>query len=175
MHHQQTFFAYKSMIWTSQVAQLVKNLPVKAGASRDAGPVPGGGHDNPLQHSCWKNPADSRLQATGSHRVRLDWAPENSLFRIGQALFPGFAAACPRAWPDSRAGAEVRPLKEGPAKTSPPPLGHRDDWDRGPPSFLSRPRFFKQFPLEMPLRVPISYFLPQFRFSLSFLKDAQNA
>ena len=122
-----------------------------------------------------KNPTDSRLQSTGSHRVRLDWAPENSLFRIGQAFLPGFAVAYPRAWPDSRAGAEVRPLKEGPAKTLPPPLVHHDYRDRGPPSFLSHPRFFKQFSLEMPLRVPIPYFLPHFRFSLSFLKDAQNA
>ena len=44
---------------------VVKNLPANAGDSRDAGSIsgsgrsPGGGNDNPLQHSCLENPMDS--------------------------------------------------------------------------------------------------------------------
>ena len=46
------------------VMLVVKNLPINAGDSRDTGSVPGwerspgGGHDNPLQYSCLKNPMD---------------------------------------------------------------------------------------------------------------------
>ena len=48
----------------SQVALVVKNLPVNAGNIRDVGSVPGlgrssgGGHSNPLQYSCLENPMD---------------------------------------------------------------------------------------------------------------------
>ena len=43
---------------------MVKNLPANAGDIRDAGSIPGlgrspgGGHGNPLQYSCLKNPMD---------------------------------------------------------------------------------------------------------------------
>ena len=43
---------------------VVKNLPANAGDIRDAGSIPGlgrspgGGHGNPLQYSCLKNPMD---------------------------------------------------------------------------------------------------------------------
>ena len=43
---------------------MVKNLPVNAGDSRDAGSIrglgrsPRGGHGNPLQYSCQENPMD---------------------------------------------------------------------------------------------------------------------
>ena len=43
---------------------VVKNPPTSAGDVRDAGLMPGsgrspgGGHDNPLQHSCLENPMD---------------------------------------------------------------------------------------------------------------------
>ena len=46
------------------VMLVVKNSPINAGDSRDTGSVPGwerspgGGHDNPLQYSCLKNPMD---------------------------------------------------------------------------------------------------------------------
>ena len=46
------------------MALVVKNLPINAGDIRDVGSVPGtgrspgGGHDNPLQYSCLKNPMD---------------------------------------------------------------------------------------------------------------------
>ena len=43
---------------------MVKNSPANAGNLRDAGSIPGlgrspgGGHGNPLQHSCLKDPMD---------------------------------------------------------------------------------------------------------------------
>ena len=43
---------------------VVKNLPANAGDIRDMGSIPGpgrslgGGHGNPLQYSCLKNPID---------------------------------------------------------------------------------------------------------------------
>ena len=46
----------------SEVLQLVKNLPAKAGAARDAGSnresgrSPSEGNDNPFQSSCLRNP-----------------------------------------------------------------------------------------------------------------------
>ena len=46
------------------VALVVKNPPANAGDIRDAGLIPGsgrspgGGHGNPLQHSCLENPMD---------------------------------------------------------------------------------------------------------------------
>ena len=48
----------------SQVTLAVKNLPASAGDVRDMGSVPGlgrspgGGNDNPLQHSCLENSMD---------------------------------------------------------------------------------------------------------------------
>ena len=68
----------------SQVALVVKNLPANAGGIRDAGSIPGlgssleGGHGNPLQDSCLKNPVDGGIwwaivhQVIGSQRVRQD-------------------------------------------------------------------------------------------------------
>ena len=50
--------------WASQVALVVKNPADNAGDIRDASSVPGsgrspgGGHGNPLQHSCLENPMD---------------------------------------------------------------------------------------------------------------------
>ena len=54
------------MFWSSQVAQVVKNLPANAGNVRDMGSIPrlgrslGGGHGNPLQCSCLENPHGQR-------------------------------------------------------------------------------------------------------------------
>ena len=54
---------------------VVKNLPINAGDSRDAGSVPGGerspggGHDNPLQYFCLKNPMDRRAWWAMVYRV----------------------------------------------------------------------------------------------------------
>ena len=50
--------------WSSQVAQVVKNLPANAGDVGDAGLIPGegrspgGGNGNPLQYSCLGNTKD---------------------------------------------------------------------------------------------------------------------
>ena len=60
---------------------VVKNLLANAGDLRDASLIPGsgrclgGGHGNPFQYSCLKNPIDRGacgLQSTGSHRVGHD-------------------------------------------------------------------------------------------------------
>ena len=71
----------------SQVMQLVKNPPAKAGDTRDAGSIlgsgrsPGGGHGNPLQCSCLGNPMDREAWWAEVHgvakRVRHDWATEH--------------------------------------------------------------------------------------------------
>ena len=69
----------------SQVVLVVKNSPVNAGDIREAGSIPGlgrfpgGGHGNPLQYSCLKNPMDrgawwaygvakSRIELKQQHR-----------------------------------------------------------------------------------------------------------
>ena len=57
---------------------VVENLPVIAGDVRDTGLIPGsgrsrgGGHGNPLQYSCLKNPTEEPggLQSVGLQRVR---------------------------------------------------------------------------------------------------------
>ena len=61
------------IVWASQVALVVKNLPANAGDIRDSGLILrlgrslGGGHGNPLQHSCTENPMDrGAWQATYS-------------------------------------------------------------------------------------------------------------
>ena len=57
-------WSYESLK-ASQVAQVVKNLPIISGGSRDSGLIPGwgrslgGGNGNPLQYFCLANPMDS--------------------------------------------------------------------------------------------------------------------
>ena len=58
---------------------MVKNLPANVGDVRDAGSVPGserspgGGHSNPLQYSCLKNPMDREAsQATVQGHTESD-------------------------------------------------------------------------------------------------------
>ena len=59
----------------SQVAPVVKNLPVKAGDLRDVGLIPGLGrspgreHGNPLQDSCLEYPMDREAWWATVHRV----------------------------------------------------------------------------------------------------------
>ena len=54
---------------------MVKNPTAKAGDIRDAGSIPGlqtypgGGHGNPLQYSCLKNPMDRGPWWATVHRV----------------------------------------------------------------------------------------------------------
>ena len=63
----------------SQVALVVKNLPVNTGDIRDVGSIPGsgsspgGGHDNPLQYSCLKNPMDRGTWRAAVQRVTQSW------------------------------------------------------------------------------------------------------
>ena len=66
-------------LWASSVSQLVKNLPVNAGDSRDKcsipglGRCPGEGNGNSLQYSCLGNPMDrGALQATVHGGIELD-------------------------------------------------------------------------------------------------------
>ena len=61
------FFTWTILkVWASLVALVVKNLPANAGDLRDVGSIPesgrspGGGHGNPLQYSCLKNPHGQR-------------------------------------------------------------------------------------------------------------------
>ena len=54
---------------------VVKNPPVNAGDARDTGSIlglgrsPGGGHSNPLQHSCLENPMDRGAWQAAIHGV----------------------------------------------------------------------------------------------------------
>ena len=54
---------------------VVKNPPTNARDVRDTGSIPelggspGGGHDNPLQHSCLENPMDRGAWRAKVHRV----------------------------------------------------------------------------------------------------------
>ena len=62
------------VIWASQMAVVVKNLPANAGDVRDTGLIPGlgrspgGGHGSPLQYSCLDRGAWG-LQFVGLQRV----------------------------------------------------------------------------------------------------------
>ena len=57
------------------MALVLKNLPANAGDIREAGSIPGsgrtpgGGHGNPLQHSCLENPVDRGAWWAPAHRV----------------------------------------------------------------------------------------------------------
>ena len=66
-------------VQASQVALVVKNLPVNAGDVRDAGSIPGsgrsprGGHSNPLQYSCLENPTYRGAWWATLHGVAKSW------------------------------------------------------------------------------------------------------
>ena len=59
----------------SQVALVAKNPPANAGDTRDTGSIPasgrspGGGHGNPLQHSCLEIPMDRGARRASVHGV----------------------------------------------------------------------------------------------------------
>ena len=63
------------ILWASQVALVVKNLPASAGDMRVVGSTPGsgrspgGGHGNPLQYSCLENHTDRGACQATDHRV----------------------------------------------------------------------------------------------------------
>ena len=54
---------------------MVKNSPANAGDLRDVGSIPvlgrspGGGHGNPLQYSCLKNPMDTGAWRASVHPI----------------------------------------------------------------------------------------------------------
>ena len=69
------------MIWVSQVAQWLKNLPANARDARDAGSIPGlerssgGGNGNLPQYSWLENSMEEELgwlQSRGLQRVTYD-------------------------------------------------------------------------------------------------------
>ena len=68
-----------SKCWASHVALVVKNTPVNARGVRDSrlipgwGRSPGGGHGNPLQYSCLKNPIDRGAWRATVHGVTKFW------------------------------------------------------------------------------------------------------
>ena len=72
----------------SQVAPVVKNLPVKAGDLRDVGLIPGlgrspgRGHDNPAQHSCLENPMDTGAWQATVHGVSKSLTQQKRLSTI---------------------------------------------------------------------------------------------
>ena len=57
----------------SQVALVIKKLPANAGATKDAGLIPGSGRSpgegngNPLQYSCLENPTDGEAWRATVH------------------------------------------------------------------------------------------------------------
>ena len=63
----------------SQMAQVVNNLPPSAGATEDAGLIPGSGrppgvgNGHPLQYSCRDNPTDGGAWWATVHRVIKSW------------------------------------------------------------------------------------------------------
>ena len=68
-----------TILWASQMALAVKNLPGNAGDVRDRGSIPGlgrspgGGHGSPLQYSCLENPTDRGAWGVRVHRVTKSW------------------------------------------------------------------------------------------------------
>ena len=67
------------MHWASQVALVVKNLPVNVRRCKDVGSVPGlgrspgGGHGNAFQYLAWRIPMDREAWQATVHRVAQSW------------------------------------------------------------------------------------------------------
>ena len=61
-------------IWTSPMAQAVKNPPANAGdLILGLGRSPEGGNGKPLQYSCLENPHGQRSLAATVHGVAKSW------------------------------------------------------------------------------------------------------
>ena len=75
----QMFIPNSETLQSSQVAQVVKNLPANAGNIRDVGSIPGlgrspgEGYGNPLQYSFLENPMDRRNWWAIVHRTTKSW------------------------------------------------------------------------------------------------------
>ena len=84
--------------WVSQVALVIKNPPSNAGDVRDTGSLPGlgrspgGGHGNPVQHSCLENPMDKGAWRAIVHMVAKSWTWLKWL--IMYTAFKSHLAAC---------------------------------------------------------------------------------
>ena len=80
-----------SYLWASQVVLVVKTPPAHAGDVRDAGSIPGwgrppgGGHGNPLQHSCLENPTDKGVLQPAVAGVAKSGTRLSNLARAQQA------------------------------------------------------------------------------------------
>ena len=67
-----------TVLWSSQMALVVKKPPANAGDIRDAGLIPGserspgGGQGNLLQYSCLENPMDRGASQATVHRA--EWS-----------------------------------------------------------------------------------------------------
>ena len=78
--------------WASQVALVVKNLPAKARDIRDpsslsgSGRCPGGGHSNPLHHSCLENPVDRGAWRATVRRVAKSQTRLSNLAHMNDVL-----------------------------------------------------------------------------------------
>ena len=72
----------------SQVALAVKNLPAKAGDTRDVGSIPGlrrspgGGNGNPLQYACLENLMDGGPWWATVHGVTKSWTQLKQLSTV---------------------------------------------------------------------------------------------
>ena len=68
-----------TILWASQMALAVKNLPGNSGDVRDSGSIPGlgrspgGGHGNPLQYAGLENPMDTGAWGVRVHRITKSW------------------------------------------------------------------------------------------------------
>ena len=71
---------------------VVKNPPANAGHGRDTGLIPGlgrspgGGHGNPLQHSCLENPMNRGVWQATVHRITASDTTEVTLHRCTHTL-----------------------------------------------------------------------------------------
>ena len=81
-------------LWASQVALVVKNLPVNAWDLRDANLIPGlgrslgRGHGNPLQYSCLENPMDRGTWWARVHSIAKSQAWLKRLTILFPKMFP---------------------------------------------------------------------------------------
>ena len=86
-------FSFLTWYWqASQVALVVKNPPANSGDLRDAGWIPGsgrspgGGHSNPLKHSCLENPMDRGAWWGVVHKVTKNQIWPKRLSTLAQRM-----------------------------------------------------------------------------------------
>ena len=93
--------------WASQVVLVVKNPPAKAGDVKSlipgSGRSPGGGHGNPLQYSCLKNPMDRAAWWAIVHGVtksptRQKWLSTHARVSLGCEIFSVKTREFPTNW-----------------------------------------------------------------------------